>query len=63
MCSGQQLIGLTVNCTGRLDAIAVWFDLHLDDVTTLSSAPDAGSCWEQAIFPVLPSHLTKTGEQ
>lgn len=37
---------------GRVDAIAAWFDLLLDDETTLSTAPDDNSlCWEQAIFP------------
>lgn len=58
---GQQQLCLSVNCNGRLDAIAVWFHLHLDDSLSLNSGPDAGSCWEQAIFPVLPRHLTDTG--
>jgi hypothetical protein len=60
---GQKHIELCLACTqsGQVDAIAMWFDLHLDDVTTLSSAPGDDSerdgvhrtnCWDQAIFPV-----------
>lgn len=38
---------------GRVDAIAVWFDLLLDEETTLSTGPkDNSLCWEQAVFPV-----------
>jgi hypothetical protein len=40
-----------------LDALVLWFDLHLDDHVTLSSSPSAGSCWEQAIYPVFPTHF------
>ena len=44
---------LYVKSSGRLDAIAVWFDLHLDDTITISTAADTESCWEQAVYPVL----------
>ncbi|KAJ9595625.1 hypothetical protein L9F63_013177 [Diploptera punctata] len=46
---------------GHVDAIVAWFDLHLDDITTLSSTPQAeddsdnlhkASCWDQAVFPL-----------
>lgn len=38
---------------GRVDAIVVWFDLLLDEETTLSTGPkDNSLCWEQAVFPV-----------
>ena len=44
---------------GQVDAIAVWFDLQLDEEITLSTGPDDDSlCWEQAVFPV---HLDSTG--
>ncbi|EDO38718.1 predicted protein [Nematostella vectensis] len=47
-----------VSQPGNMDAIAVWFDLHLDETTTISTAPGKGSlCWEQAVFPVYPHHL------
>ncbi|KAI0234392.1 hypothetical protein LSAT2_015369 [Lamellibrachia satsuma] len=62
LAGGQEEICLKVDCNGRLDAIAVWFHLHLNDTLSLSSAPEASSCWEQAVFPVLPCHLIATGE-
>ncbi|XP_052791753.1 protein arginine N-methyltransferase 9-like [Mya arenaria] len=43
---------------GRLDALAVWFDLHLDDTITIGTGADSQSCWEQAIYPVSAVHLT-----
>jgi hypothetical protein len=66
---GQKQVQHCLTCTdpGRVDAVAMWFDLHLDDVTTLSSAPHddsdrdgvhRASCWDQAIFPVQsPIHV------
>uniref|UniRef100_A0A1B6LWV0 Uncharacterized protein n=2 Tax=Graphocephala atropunctata TaxID=36148 RepID=A0A1B6LWV0_9HEMI len=38
---------------GKSDAVAVWFDLILDEDITISSSPflvDTQCCWEQAIF-------------
>ena len=35
---------------GSWDAVAAWFRLSLDQETSLST--EAGSCWEQAVFPV-----------
>ena len=43
--------------SGELDAIAMWFDLHLDDSITITTAPDTVNCWEQAIFPMQPVHF------
>lgn len=41
---------------GRVDAIAAWFDLQLDEEITLSTGPNDDSlCWEQAVFPVYSS--------
>ncbi|XP_060598408.1 protein arginine N-methyltransferase 9-like [Ruditapes philippinarum] len=46
------LCDLFVKQDGRLDALAVWFDLHLDDTITIGTGADKNSCWEQAIYPV-----------
>lgn len=45
------------NQTGFFDAIAIWFDLYLDENTMLSTYPGSDVCWEQAIFPIRPHHL------
>ena len=55
LCKDQDL-HLEVKATsgGRIDAIAAWFDLLLDEETALSTGPeDSSLCWEQAIFPFL----------
>lgn len=50
-----------VKCSGNIDAIAVWFDLHLDRDIHISTGPsDDSLCWEQAIFPVHPHHIGST---
>ncbi|KAK3604567.1 hypothetical protein CHS0354_026258 [Potamilus streckersoni] len=57
--SGMDLVAdFTVKHQGRLDCIALWFDLHLDDNVTISTSPDCENCWDQAIYPVLPCHIT-----
>lgn len=67
---GQKGVEQRLTCvqSGRVDAIAMWFDLHLDGITILSSAPDdvsdrdgvhRANCWDQAIFPLqTPIHIT-----
>lgn len=67
---GQKSLEYCLTCvqSGRVDAIAMWFDLHLDGITVLSSAPDDDSdrdgvhradCWDQATFPVKsPIYIT-----
>ncbi|KAM5255918.1 protein arginine N-methyltransferase 9 isoform 2-T2 [Ctenodactylus gundi] len=37
---------------GILDALMVWFVLHLDDEHTLSTSPSEETCWEQAVYPI-----------
>lgn len=37
---------------GDVDALAVWFELHLDRDNSISTGPDEDTCWEQAIYPV-----------
>ncbi|ETE63961.1 putative protein arginine N-methyltransferase 10, partial [Ophiophagus hannah] len=49
---------------GILDAIVVWFTLHLDDEFTLSTSPNVDTCWEQAVYPVqgLLDHSVTSGD-
>nr|XP_046271482.1 protein arginine N-methyltransferase 9 [Scatophagus argus] len=47
-----QTIRLPVAQEGELDALAVWFQLHLDEESSLSTGPQEDTCWEQAIYPV-----------
>jgi hypothetical protein len=55
-------MSVAVTRAGRLDAIAVWFTLHLDDDVTITTAPHADNCWEQAIYPVLPMHIVSKSD-
>uniref|UniRef100_A0A8D0GJM6 Protein arginine N-methyltransferase 9 n=1 Tax=Sphenodon punctatus TaxID=8508 RepID=A0A8D0GJM6_SPHPU len=45
-------ISVPVSRGGVLDAIVVWFVLHLDHEHTLSTSPTEETCWEQAVYPV-----------
>ncbi|XP_062852291.1 protein arginine N-methyltransferase 9 [Trichomycterus rosablanca] len=36
---------------GLVDALAVWFQLHLDQENSISTGPDEDTCWEQAVYP------------
>nr|XP_040042611.1 protein arginine N-methyltransferase 9 [Gasterosteus aculeatus aculeatus] len=47
-----QQIRMPVTQEGQLDALAVWFQLHLDEESSLSTGPQEDTCWEQAIYPV-----------
>ncbi|XP_062243577.1 protein arginine N-methyltransferase 9 [Platichthys flesus] len=46
-----QELYLPVIKEGELDALAVWFQLHLDEESSLSTGPQEDTCWEQAIYP------------
>uniref|UniRef100_A0A3Q0SI82 Protein arginine N-methyltransferase 9 n=1 Tax=Amphilophus citrinellus TaxID=61819 RepID=A0A3Q0SI82_AMPCI len=46
-----QEMRLPVTQQGELDALAVWFQLHLDEENSLSTGPQEDTCWEQAIYP------------
>ncbi|XP_071087204.1 protein arginine N-methyltransferase 9-like [Haliotis cracherodii] len=48
---------LHINQGGKLDAVAMWFDLDLDKNVTITTAPHIANCWDQAVFPVLASHF------
>lgn len=53
LCSREvRRLSLTVSHEGVLDALAVWFQLHLDEENSLSTAPQEKTCWEQAIYPI-----------
>ncbi|XP_022086434.1 protein arginine N-methyltransferase 9-like [Acanthaster planci] len=54
-------IDFPVTGSGQVDAILSWFELILDETQTLSSSPDSGSCWEQAVFPVTPRNYSPPG--
>lgn len=50
---------------GTIDAIAVWFDLHLDETITLTTdpfEPKRAECWEQAIFYIKTPKEVKENE-
>ncbi|XP_009325772.1 PREDICTED: putative protein arginine N-methyltransferase 9 isoform X2 [Pygoscelis adeliae] len=57
-------LSLPVTEGGILDAIVVWFVLHLDDEHALSTSPSEETCWEQAVYPVqgLLDYSVKTGD-
>ncbi|XP_061685224.1 protein arginine N-methyltransferase 9 isoform X2 [Syngnathoides biaculeatus] len=46
-----QRVRLPVVREGELDALALWFQLHLDEESSLSTGPHEDTCWEQAIYP------------
>jgi len=58
---------LVINEAGRLDALVVWFDLHLDEQIAITTSPLAtelkqAMCWEQAVYPVISTHLNTEGK-
>ncbi|XP_066535623.1 protein arginine N-methyltransferase 9 [Hoplias malabaricus] len=57
----REIIRLRVPVTrdGVVDALAVWFQLHLDQENSISTGPQENTCWEQAIYPVQsPAHCS-----
>ncbi|KAL1023744.1 hypothetical protein UPYG_G00045470 [Umbra pygmaea] len=57
LCSREvNRVRLPVTGDGLLDALAVWFQLHLDRDSSLSTGPKEDTCWEQAIYPVQTPH-------
>uniref|UniRef100_A0A8C8M6K2 Protein arginine N-methyltransferase domain-containing protein n=1 Tax=Oncorhynchus tshawytscha TaxID=74940 RepID=A0A8C8M6K2_ONCTS len=57
LCSREvSRVRLPVTGEGLLDALAVWFQLHLDQQSSLSTGPKEDTCWEQAIYPVQTPH-------
>ncbi|XP_061536011.1 protein arginine N-methyltransferase 9 [Phycodurus eques] len=60
-----QRVRLPVVREGELDALALWFQLHLDEESSLSTGPHEDTCWEQAIYPEHTSKgfLLKGGDE
>ncbi|XP_037114710.1 protein arginine N-methyltransferase 9 [Syngnathus acus] len=60
-----QRVHLPVVRDGELDALAVWFQLHLDEENSLSTGPHEDTCWEQAIYPEHTSKgfVLKSGDE
>ena len=56
-------LSLPVLRKGKCDAIAWWFELSLDDETSISVAPGASvRTWKQNLFHVQESFRVKRGE-
>ncbi|XP_074651053.1 protein arginine N-methyltransferase 9-like [Tubulanus polymorphus] len=56
-------LNMTMICSGKVDAFAMWFDLELDDVTMICTAPESNTCWQQAIYPVQQKHLRTSNKR
>lgn len=54
-------VEIPITTSGKMDALAVWFDLHLIEDITITTSPSGPTCWEQAIFPVIPPTASRTG--
>uniref|UniRef100_A0AAR2KZW3 Protein arginine N-methyltransferase domain-containing protein n=1 Tax=Pygocentrus nattereri TaxID=42514 RepID=A0AAR2KZW3_PYGNA len=53
LCSRKVMrLRVPVTQEGVVDALAVWFQLHLDQENSISTGPQENTCWEQAIYPV-----------
>uniref|UniRef100_A0A673I8Q2 Protein arginine N-methyltransferase 9 n=1 Tax=Sinocyclocheilus rhinocerous TaxID=307959 RepID=A0A673I8Q2_9TELE len=65
LCSREMMqLRLCVTQEGVLDALAVWFQLHLDQDNHLSTGPQEDTCWEQAIYPIQsPFNTVKCGDE
>ncbi|XP_026116392.1 protein arginine N-methyltransferase 9 [Carassius auratus] len=65
LCSREVVqLRLCVTQEGVLDALAVWFQLHLDQDNHLSTGPQEDTCWEQAIYPIQsPFNTVKCGDE
>lgn len=65
LCSREVMqLRLCVTREGILDALAIWFQLHLDQDNHLSTGPQEDTCWEQAIYPVQsPFNAVKCGDE
>jgi Flp pilus assembly protein TadD/precorrin-6B methylase 2 len=71
--AGQKRVDVAATAKGNVQAVAIWYDLHLDDAIALTTAPGAkGNHWGQAVtflpadIPVVPgqklaAHATYAG--
>jgi tetratricopeptide (TPR) repeat protein len=59
----SQTITVQATADGNAQAVAFWFDLHLDDTTTLSTAPGSDSKhWRQAVTFFERERAVQAGE-
>lgn len=60
----EALLDFEITAPGVCNAVAMWFDLHLDEETTLSTCPyvDKGPTWQQAV-QWLPEVRVAPGER
>ncbi|CAL1530877.1 unnamed protein product [Lymnaea stagnalis] len=54
-----QELSVTITKAGRLDALVMWFSLHLSETAHISTHTSSNSCWEQAVFP---AHAVKIAQ-
>ena len=60
-------LSVVIKEAGRLDALVVWFDLHLNEDVAITTSPlvtnlKQAKCWEQAVYPVISTHLNAKGK-
>ncbi|KAF6027007.1 PRMT9 [Bugula neritina] len=55
----REVMELEVELSGKADAVAVWFDLYVDENNMISSNPevDNTSCWDVAVFPISDAYF------
>lgn len=60
----ESILDFKITENGVVNAVAMWFDLHLDEETTLSTCPyaDKGPTWQQAVQWISEMNVTK-GDQ
>jgi len=46
----ERIASLTVTQGGQCHGVCFWFDLHLDEESHFSTAPEEDTCWNQALF-------------
>uniref|UniRef100_A0A673I4X0 Protein arginine N-methyltransferase 9 n=1 Tax=Sinocyclocheilus rhinocerous TaxID=307959 RepID=A0A673I4X0_9TELE len=66
LCSREMMqLRLCVTQEGVLDALAVWFQLHLDQDNHLSTGPQEDTCWEQLDYFsfMLATYTVKCGDE
>ncbi|XP_014667348.1 PREDICTED: putative protein arginine N-methyltransferase 9 [Priapulus caudatus] len=58
----RKTVRVPVVRSGRLDAIAMWFDLVVDTENVVHTSPDRETCWEQAVFPLDCTSMLDAGD-
>jgi type II protein arginine methyltransferase len=47
----SEVVTLPIDEDGRIDALMMWFELHLDDEISFNTLPSSNNSWEQALYP------------